>query len=95
MILILLLFMKGSQMNDTSLVIEEKVREMMQKKTPSERLKMGASMFETSKYLITEGLKTRNPNISHSELRKELFLIFYGDDLSPQAKEKFLNNFSF
>lgn len=82
-------------MNDTTPDIEEKVREMMQSKTPYERLKMGASMYETSKILVTRAIREKNPNISNSELRKEIFLIFYDDDFTPEAKNRILNNFPF
>ena len=67
-------------MDDTPPEITQKMQEMFQRKSPEERLKMGWSMYETSKYLILRGIKEKDPHISKADLRKELFLTFYGDD---------------
>lgn len=79
-------------MHDTSPEIDEKMREMIRGKTPFERAKMGASMFETSKYLITQSIMRNNPHISNPELRKELFLKFYSDDFTPANREKIIRH---
>jgi hypothetical protein len=44
-------------MNDTTPDIAKKMREMIQMKTPSERIKMGFSMYETSKYLVARAIQ--------------------------------------
>ena len=75
-------------MNDTPAQIEEKMREMIHKKTPEERLKMGYSMFELSKSLVIHSLLEECPNLSYSELRKELFLRFYRYDFDPAQRQK-------
>jgi hypothetical protein len=79
-------------MNDTSPDIEKKVREMMQQKTPEERLKMGGEMHATSKYLVTCAILRENPQISPADLREELFLKFYGNDFDPAQKASILNH---
>ena len=68
---------------------------MIQKKTPSERALMGTSMYATSRSLIIRAIKEKNPNISEANLRKELFLAFYGDDFTLEAKEKILHCLTF
>lgn len=79
-------------MNDTSPEMQEKMYELISKKTPEERLKMGWSMYETSKYLVTQAILRENPSISEAELRQELFLKFYGNDFSPEESKKILEH---
>jgi len=79
-------------MRDTTSDITTKMCEMIQKKTPLERLKMGISMYETSKYLITQAILKNNPNISKAEFKREFFLKFYGNDFIPSDREKILSH---
>lgn len=75
-------------MRDTSPAIEKKMCEMIQQKTPIERMRMGWSMYETSKSLVIRAILEENPNISKADLRKEIFLRFYRNDFSPAEREK-------
>lgn len=77
-------------MNDTSPVMEQKMRELIQKKSPTERIEMGCSMHATSRYLIIHAILRENPSISLQKLRQELFLRFYGEDFDEAQKEKIL-----
>ena len=43
-------------MHDTSLAMDEKMRELIRAKTPLERLEMGCSMYETSRYLVQRSI---------------------------------------
>ncbi|NGX27341.1 MAG: hypothetical protein K940chlam6_01275 [Chlamydiae bacterium] len=79
-------------MRDTTPEIEQKVREMMELKSPTERVKMGFSMYETSKYIVTQSILHSNPHISKSDLRREIFLRFYGDDFTPEKREKIIKH---
>jgi hypothetical protein len=79
-------------MEDTTPEIAEKIREMIRAKSPSERAMMGCSMYETSRYLVTRGILEQNPMISKAELRKELFLKFYGSDFTLEEKERILKH---
>ena len=76
-------------MNDTSPEIAQKVREMFSQKTPEERFIMGCSMYDTSKYLVTQAILRNNPGICPLELKKELFLRFYGDEFDLAERENF------
>lgn len=82
-------------MDDTTPDISQKIREMIRMKPPIERLKMGCSMYETSRYLITRAIMEKNPHISKSALRQELFLRFYGNDFDPISREKILKHFEY
>ena len=77
-------------MNDTSPEVLERMREMIRQKTPQERLEMGCSMYDTSKYLVTRAILRENPNITPAALRQELFLKFYRNDFNPEQIEKIL-----
>src|SRR5689334_13014174 len=79
-------------MDDTRKDIAEKVREMFQLKSPLERLKMGFSMYETSKYLVARAIYEDTPIYSGADLRKELFVRFYGNDFDIAARQKILNH---
>ena len=77
-------------MNDTPLEIEEKIRELVRKKTIEERLKMGCSMYDLSKQLVTQSILRSNPRLSPAGLRRELFLKFYGNDFDSKKRLEIL-----
>lgn len=77
-------------MDDTSPEMAEKMREMIRKKTPLERLEMGCSMYATSKQLIIRSILEENPDISEKGLRQQFFLKFYGNDFNEEEREKIL-----
>lgn len=79
-------------MDDTTPEMAEKIRVMMRRKSPTERVKMGCSMHKTSKYLMTCAILEINPHISQAALRQELFLRFYGNDFSPEERKKICNH---
>lgn len=79
-------------MNDTRPEITQKVREMIQTKTPTERVKMGFSMYSTSKMLVSRAICENMDTFSEADLRKELFLRFYGGDFDEATKKKILNH---
>ncbi len=78
-------------MNDTSPEMHKKMHELIRQKTPEERAKMGWSMYLTSRYIITQVILQKKPDITPAELRKELFLAFYKNDFSPAEREKILH----
>lgn len=79
-------------MNDTSPEMTRKMCEMIQKISPFERLMMGCSMYETSRYLILRSILENEPHISPTDLKKELFLKFYKDDFDLEQQEKILKH---
>lgn len=87
--------MKGQcLMRDTSPAIAKKIAELMQLKNPEERLEMGCSMYQTSKYLIIRSILNEEPNISSTKLRLEFFMRFYGDDFDSATRENILKYLS-
>lgn len=79
-------------MQDTSPEILKKINDMMQLKTPQEKLEMSWSMYRTSRQLIIQSIINQNPDISAVELRKELFLKFYKDDFTLSEQEKIIDH---
>lgn len=79
-------------MNDTSSEMEQKMREMIMAKDPIERLKMGCSMYDTSRYIVECGILARNPSISKADLKREIFLAFYRDDFSLVERERIIKH---
>jgi len=65
-------------MNDTSPEIEQKMHEMIMARSGEERLRMGASMFESAKAIIISSLPK---NLPEDELRRQLFRRIYGSPL--------------
>jgi hypothetical protein len=82
-------------MNDTSPEITQKMCELIQMKTPEERFRMGCSMYDTSRYLVTRAIYEQYPGISVPEFRREFFLRFYGMDFSPEEREKIFRSLLF
>lgn len=74
-------------MNDTSKKIEDLYFDMIIKKTPIERLKMGFSMLESARKIVLSTIKDKK------NIKRELFLRFYGDDFDHITKKKIIKNF--
>ena len=74
-------------MDDTPKEFQEKYRQMIMRKSGEERLMMGDSMFVTARTLVLASL---DPSLTEDEKRRELFLRFYGNDFSPDCKERIL-----
>lgn len=72
-------------MNDTSPRIEEMINQVYLKKTGEEKILIALKMFETARDIVISSL----PNdLSDKELKKELFLRFYGDEFDDVIQEK-------
>jgi hypothetical protein len=75
-------------MNDTSAAMELKMMELFSAKTPAERVAMGASMYDTSRMITEARLKREHPDWTPNELRREIFLAYYGDEFDVVQREK-------
>ncbi|OHD29228.1 MAG: hypothetical protein A2086_16685 [Spirochaetes bacterium GWD1_27_9] len=75
-------------MNDANKTVEDIYFNMIMKKTPIERLKMGFSMFESARKIVLSTIKDQK------DIKKELFLRFYGNDFDELSKERILNRIS-
>jgi len=73
---------KGIIMLDTHESIQLRFEKMMMERSPIERLKMGCSMFDTAKEIVRSSILNKNPQASLEEIRKGIFLRFYGQDFN-------------
>ena len=74
-------------MNDTSPLIEQKMRDLFAAKTPAERMAMGSSMYDTSRLITESALRRDHPEWTPGELRREIFLRYYGYEFNDAEKK--------
>lgn len=77
-------------MNDTSPEIESLFFQMIMKKSGQERMMMGFSMFDMARSQVEAGIRVNRPDADDRNIRKEIFLRFYGHEFSPEEQEKIL-----
>ena len=73
-------------MTDTTLEIQNKLNEIYKNKSGEEKLLIALKMFETARDIVLSSLPE---NLSDTQIRKELFLRFYGNDFNESLKRKF------
>jgi len=78
-------------MNDTPAFMEQKMIELFAAKTPSERVAMASSMYDTSRMITEFALKQDHPEWTPDELRREIFLRYYGGEFDSAEKEKIVD----
>lgn len=78
--------------SDTHELMESRFHRMMMEHPPEERLRMGCSMFDAAKEIVRSSILERHPHISVQELKKEIFLRFYGTDFKTEHKKKILDS---
>jgi hypothetical protein len=66
-------------------------RNLMMSKTGQERLLMGCSMYDAAKQIVRSAILNNRPQITDEEMKKEIFLRFYGREFSQTDMEKFLS----
>lgn len=77
-------------MTDTPLEIKRKISDYYNTKSGEEKLLIALRMFETARNIVLSSLPR---NLSEDEIRRELFLRFYGNDFDDMSKEKILESF--
>lgn len=78
-------------MNDTSPQITAIYEQMMMQKSGKERLQMGFSMFNMARRQVIASIKKNNPEADEGQIRREIFLRFYGQDYSKEEQNKILS----
>ena len=77
-------------MNDTAPEIESLFYQMIMEKSGEERLMMGFSMFDMARMQVEAGIRANKPDATRQEIRREIFLRFYGQEFSPEEQDKIL-----
>ncbi len=78
-------------MFDTHPEIAARFRDLMMSKTGQERLLMGCSMYDTAKRIVLSAVRDRRPGITDVEMRKEIFLRFYGQEFNEADRDKLIS----
>ena len=81
-------------MNDTHPEVAARFRDLMMAKSGQQRLLMGCSMYDTAKQIVQSALRSRHPAITPEEMKKEIFLRFYGHQFSLADREKIFSMFA-
>jgi hypothetical protein len=64
---------------------------MVQARPPGgDRFRIASDMFDITRAMVIAGIRAEKPQIPESELRQELFLRYYGDEFSPEQRQKIL-----
>jgi hypothetical protein len=79
-------------MKDTSATMEARYRDMLMRRSGSERVKMGCSMLATARALARASVQARDPLASPASLRRALFLHFYRSDFDANDQQKILTH---
>ena len=83
--------LEALNMFDTHPDVAIRFRDLMMSKTGQERLLMGCSMYDTAKQIVRSAIYNSRPGITDVEMKKEIFLRFYGKEFSRADREKFLS----
>ena len=78
-------------MFDTHPDVAIRFRDLMMSKTGQQRLLMGCSMYDTAKQIVRSAIYNSRPEITDEEMKKEIFLRFYGKEFHRADREKFLS----
>ena len=78
-------------MNDTLQRMAARYEEMIMARLPEERLRMGCSMFDTAKQIAKSAIFARKQRTSPAEVKKEIFIRFYGQEFNEIQKQKVLS----
>ena len=62
----------------------------MMARSGEERLKMGFEMYEMARKIVIASILQDNPGMSDKEIKVSLFNRFYGNDLPPETRQKFI-----
>lgn len=52
---------------------------------------MGCSMYDTAKQIVRSAISNSRPGITDEEMKKEIFLRFYGKEFSRTDRKQFLS----
>ncbi len=75
---------------DTPPEVEERYRTMLMQRTGEERLIMGCAMRDTARKLVEASLREQNPLATEADIRKGVFLRFYGHEFDAPTCDKIL-----
>ncbi len=75
-------------MNDTHPDIAIRFQNLLMLKSNEQRLIMGCSMYDAAKQIVRSSIYNKHPQISAGQMRKEIFVRFYGLEFSQPDRER-------
>jgi squalene cyclase len=75
-------------MTDTGPEVARRYRELLLARSGQERLRMGGSMHATARALVRASVLAGNPLASAADLRRALFLRFYGPEFDAESRDR-------
>jgi len=79
-------------MSDTPTQIQQRYKEMLMSRTPTERLRMVSRMYDAGRKLVISGIQNRRQQLNASQLRGQLFLRMYGSDFTVADRKRIINS---
>jgi squalene cyclase len=77
-------------MRDTPAAVEARYRAMLLARSGQERLRMAGSMYATARALVIASVLEAEPEASEADLRKAVFVRFYGHEFDEDARGRIL-----
>ncbi len=78
-------------MSDTTTQIQQRYKEMLMSRTPTERLRMVSRMYDSGRKLVISGIQNGRQELNASQLRGQLFLRMYGSDFTAADRKRIIN----
>jgi len=78
-------------MNDTHPDIAIRFQNLLMLKSKYQRLLMGCSMYDAAKQIVRSSIYNKYPQISIGQMKKEIFVRFYGLEFSQADRERILS----
>jgi len=78
-------------MNDTNPEVAVQFQNLIMCKSGEQRLIIGCSMYDTAKKIVQNAIYNQHPEIKPEEMKKEIFLRFYGLEFSRADRERLLS----
>jgi hypothetical protein len=75
---------------DTHPKMQQLYNDLLMQKSGEERLMMASEMFGVAKEIAIQDILSKQPNLTTGEVRAELFLRFYGHEISEPQKSKII-----
>jgi hypothetical protein len=81
-------------MTDTPPEVQARVDVLFARLSGSERVRMMSEMFDLGRALMIAGIRSQEPGISECALRVKVFERLYGEEITPDARERIVRRLS-
>ncbi|MDA8063953.1 MAG: hypothetical protein M0031_00410 [Thermaerobacter sp.] len=71
--------------SDTSPEVASRYQELLMAKNGQERMLLGAAMYAQARKIVEASVREHDPDASDREVRRQVFLRFYGGDFDAKT----------